>query len=175
MKIKILFIALILSTVIAFSQTSPADKLFEKYADKDGITTVSISKYMFSLFANKNTENNDNFQKVINGLESIRILTVDDSILNLTINFYKEIIDEFPKDKYKELMSVKGKNQDLKMLIRENNGTITEFLMIGGGKNNMLICITGKINLASLAELSKNMNIEGLDNLEKLNTSPKKK
>jgi len=173
-KISLIIASLILS-YNSYSQNSPADKLFEKYADKDGITTVSISKYMFSLFANKNNESNNNFQKVINGLESIRILTVDDSALNTTINFYKEIINELPKNQYKELMSVKEKNQDLKMLIRENKGDITEFLMIGGGKDNMLICITGKINLASLAELSKNMNIEGLDKLDKLETTPKKK
>jgi hypothetical protein len=161
--------------VNSFSQNSPVDKLFEKYANKDGFTTVTISKYMFSLFAKKNADTKDNFGKVINGLESIRILTVEDSILNLTINFYKEIIKELPFDQYKELMSVKTKDQDMKMLINEKDGRITEFLMIVGGGENVLIYITGNINLASLAELSKDMNIQGLDKLDNINNSQKKK
>jgi hypothetical protein len=175
MKTISLIIASLIFSLNSFSQNSPVDKLFEKYANKDGFTTVNISKYMFGLFAKKNTDPRDDFGKVINGLESIRILTVEDSVLNSTINFYKEIIKELPLDQYKELMSVKEKDQDLKMLINEKHGRITEFLMIVGGKDNVLIYITGNINLASLAEISKNMNIQGLDKLDNINTAPKKK
>ena len=119
MKIKLIIIASIIYSVNTFSQNSPVDKLFEKYANKDGFTTISISKYMFSLFAKKNVETKDNFGKVTNGLESIQILTVDDSVLNSTINFYKEIAKELPLEQYKELMSVKEKDQDLKQSLQD--------------------------------------------------------
>lgn len=172
-KISLIIASLIIS-FNSFSQNSPVEKLFENYANKDGFTTITISNYMFSLFAKKNTDK-DHLGKVTNGLESLRILTVDDSVLNSTINFYKEIIKELPLDHYKELMSVKDKDQDMKMLINEKDGRIKEFLMIVGGKNNnVLIYIKGDIDLASLAEISKEMNIQGLDNLDKLNSSPKK-
>lgn len=45
---------------------------------------------------------------------------------------------------------------------------ITEFLMIGGGKDNVLICITGNIDLKSISKLSKAMDIEGMENIEKV-------
>ncbi len=176
MKKISLIIATLFFAFSSFSQNSPVEKLFEKYANKDGFTTITISKYMFGLFAKKNTDNKDNFGKATNGLESLRILTVDDSILNTKINFYKEITREFPLDQYKELMSVKEKDQDMKMLINEKDGRIKEFLMIvGGKKSNVLIYIKGDIDLASLAEISKEMNVQGLDNLDKLESMPKKK
>ena len=54
------------------------------------------------------------------------------------------------------------------MLIRKKGDVITEFLMIGGGKDNVLIYITGNINLKSISKLSKAMDIEGMENIDKV-------
>jgi hypothetical protein len=67
------------------------------------------------------------------------------------------------------MMSIKEKNKDVKMLIREEKGKILEFLMIGGGESNFVICIQGNIDLASIKKLSKSMDIEGLENADKIN------
>jgi hypothetical protein len=168
--IKLVLISMI--CISARAQKSPVDAIFEKYGNKEGFTTVIISKYMFSLFANMDV-NQDDFMKTIAGLESIKILTVEDSVLNTKINFYKEIINEIPLEEYKELMVVKKKGQDLKMLIREKNGQINEFLLIGGGNDNVLISIVGKLNLESIARLSKEMNIQGMDQVGKLDSKNK--
>jgi len=158
--------------LIAFSslaQNSPADAIFNKYSDLEGFTTIRISKYMFSLFANDEAKKDkDDFAKAMSGIESIRILSVSDSVLNTKINLYKELIKDFPLNKYKEMMSIKEKNKDVKMLIREEKGKILEFLMIGGGESNFVICISGNIDLASIKKLSKSMDIEGLENADKL-------
>jgi hypothetical protein len=168
--IKLVLISMI--CLSARAQKSPVDAIFEKYANKEGFTTVMISKYMFRLFANMDV-NQDDFMKTIAGLESIKILTVEDSVLNSKINFYKEIINEIPLEEYKELMVVKKKGQDLKMLVREKNGQISEFLLIGGGNDNVLISIVGKLNLESISKLSKEMNIQGMDQVGKLDSRNK--
>lgn len=170
--IRILLFSLI--AISAYAQKSPVDAIFDKYAEKEGFTTVIISKYMFSLFANSDSKNNkDDFSKIISGLESIKILSVEDSMLNTRINLYKDLMKDIPLDKYKQLMIVKEKNQDIRMMIREGNGKILEFLMIGGGVDNFVISITGSIYLESIAKLSKAMNIEGLENVDKLKTEDK--
>ncbi len=160
----------------AYAQKSPIDAIFDKYSEKDGFTTVYISKGMFSLFANHEPENNqDDFSKIISGLESIRILSVEDSVLNTKINLYKELIKDLPLDKYEQLMVVKEKNQDTRMMVRKDNGKFLEFLMIGGGEDNYLISITGNIDLNSIAKLSKAMNIKELENVDKLNSNTQEK
>jgi len=168
---KILFILiLITSSIIANAQNSAVDQLFAKYADKDGFTTVSISKAMFSLFASEK-ESKDEFNKAVRGLESIRILAPDSAVQAMykgKLNFYNEITRSLPVAQYEELMSVKEKDQVFKMLIRRKGNIISEFLMIGGGNDNVLICITGNIDLKSISKLSKSMDIEGMEELDKL-------
>jgi hypothetical protein len=162
--------------VSAYAQKSPVDVIFDKYAEKDGFTTVYISKQMFSLFAsNESNDNKDDFARIISGLESIRILTVEDSVLNTKLNLYKELTKDLPIDQYEQLMVVKEKKQNIKMMVRKSKGKILEFLMIGGGEDNFLISITGNIDLKSVAKLSNAMNIKELENVDKLNsnTTPK--
>ena len=170
--IKILLFSLL--AISAYAQKSPVDAIFDKYAEREGFTTVIISKYMFSLFANSESKNNkDEFSQIISGLESIKILSVEDSLLNTRINLYKEFINDIPLDKYNQLMVVKEKSQDIRMMVRESNGKILEFLMIGGGLDNFVISINGNIDLESIAKLSKAMNIKELENVDKLKTDKK--
>lgn len=169
---KIIFIALVLFSFTANAQNSAVDNLFDKYSDRDGFTTVSISKGMFSLFASEN-ESKDEFNRAVKGLESIQILSPDSTIAKGSLNFYKEIIKNLPITQYEELMSVKEKDQVFKMLIRKKGSIISEFLMIGGGNTNILICITGNINLKSISKLSKSMNIEGMENIDKVDKTTK--
>lgn len=170
MKRLIIPILLIAFSFAANAQNSAVDQLFARYADKDGFTTVSIYKAMFSLFASEQ-ESKDEFNKAVRGLESIRILAPDSAIqaqMKVKLNFYNEISKSLPLSQYEELMSVKEKNQVFKMLIRKKGNIITEFLMIGGGNDNVLICITGNIDLKSISKLSKAMDIEGMENIEKV-------
>ena len=167
MKKLIVSITLILVSFMVSAQNSAVDQLFAKYADKDGFTAVSISKGMFNLFAGEN-ESKDEFSKAVKGLESIRILTPDETLQKGNLNFYKEISKNLPMAQYEELMSVKEKDQVFKMLIRKKGNVITEFIMIGGGKDNVLICITGINNLKSISKLSKAMDIEGMENIDKI-------
>jgi hypothetical protein len=170
---KLIIIALAFFSINVNAQNSAVDKLFDKYADRDGFTTVSISKGMFNLFASEN-ESKDEFNMAVKGLESIRILSPDSTIAKGSLNFYKEIIKSLPIEQYEELMSVKEKDQVFKMLIRKKGNIITEFLMIGGGNTNILICITGNINLKSISKLSKSMNIEGMENIDKVDKNQKR-
>lgn len=175
MKIKILAICLLFISGLSYSQ-SPVDKLFDKYAGKDGFTTVYITQYMFEMFKNVNTSDKE-FDDLVKNLKSIRILSVEDKkAIPANTNFFKEIMKDLPLDQYKELMVVKEKDQEVKFLIKENQGRISELLLVSGGKDNALICIQGNIDMKSLAKLSKNLNINGMKPLEKMdkNNSTKK-
>jgi hypothetical protein len=174
MKTQLLKIAIFLfslSPSLLLAQ-SPADKLFDKYAGEDGFTSVYITKHMFNLFANVETEDDkDEFVKLVKNLECIKILSLekDSTQTKPKVNFYDEIMVKFPKDQYEELMVVKKKDQDIKFLIRKEGEKIKEFLMvIGGLENNALISIQGDIDLASISKLSKSLDIDGMENLEEI-------
>jgi hypothetical protein len=165
------FITLIILPVWLSAQVSPVDRLFEKYSGQEGYTSVYISKYMFSLFSNIENENeneNKELENILGKLTGIRILASEEA-MEPGVNFFTEIMKDLPVTEYQELMVVKEKDQDFKFLIREKDGIISELLMIAGGKsNNALISIQGNIDLNTISKLSKSMNIEGLDGLEKI-------
>lgn len=167
MKYLITILATTVFTINGWGQASPIDKLFDRFSEKEGFTTVYITQYMFSMFKDVQTDDKD-FDNLVKSLKSIRILAVDNEKPPKGVNFYTEIMKDLPVKDYKELMVIKEKGQDVKFLVKDNNGKISELLLIAGGKDNALICIQGNIDLKSIAKLSKAMKIQGMDQLGKV-------
>ena len=165
MKTTLFIIALILFPVSAIPQENPVDKIFEKYSGMDGFTSVYISRHMFGLFSSIENKDKD-MEDILGKLTGIRILT---SKKSPGVNFFAEILKDLPAGEYQELMVIKEKGQDFKFLIRDNDGQISELLMVAGGdSNNALISIRGNIDLNTISKLSRSMKIDGLDALEKI-------
>ncbi|MGB0425021.1 MAG: DUF4252 domain-containing protein, partial [Flavobacteriales bacterium] len=81
---------------------------------------------------------------------------------------YKSAIKKI-KGSYEVLMTVDDNDEDMTFFIKENNGIITELLMIVGGNDNfMIMSIVGDIDLNQIAKLSRTLDIEGMENLENL-------
>ena len=160
--------------LLVFSQHSSVNKLFDKYAEKEGFTTVYISKNLFKMVGEMNLDDPD-VDELVDKLETIKILASDSEFINESnLNFYKEIMDELPIEEYDELLVVKEKDQDVKFLSKEKNGIITELLLVVGGKdNNALICITGNIDLKHISKLASSMEGTGMEYLEKLEEEEK--
>ncbi len=168
MKKLILFLIVILPVSPIQAQTSPVDELFEKYSEKDGFTTVYISSKMFSLFAGKAVPEDD-IRNIISRLKSIRILTVEDSTLNLNLNFYRELSKKLDLSAYEELMAVKEGSDMTKFLIRQKGDIITELLVITGGPgDNTLISIKGDLDMKTISQISRSAGLEDLEKLESL-------
>ncbi len=168
MKKLILSITAICLTLINQAQTNPIDEMFNKYSEKQGFTVVSISGKMFSMFANNDKENKE-AGDVISRLKSIRILSVEDSLLNKNLNFYTELSKKIDFSVYEELMVVKEGPDITKFLIRQNGKMISELLVITGGPGgNSLISIKGDLNLKNISDLSKDIGIQELKSLDKM-------
>lgn len=175
MKKLILFSTAICIVTFLQAQTNPIDELFDKYSEKEGFTSVYISSKLLGLFAGKDTENSDG-NDIIRRLKSIRILTVEDSLLNMSINFYKELSKKLDLSVYEELMVVKEGSDVTKFLIQQKGDVISELLVIAGGPgDNTLISIKGDLDLKMISDLSKNTGIDQLKDLEKLEENPPQK
>ncbi len=173
MKKIILLGTLLCMVTLLNAQSNLIDDFFDRHAEKDGYTTVIISSKLLSLFTPKeeNKEGND----VIRRLTSIKILSVEDSILNQKVNFYKELSAKTDFQGYDELMVVKEGQSVTKFLVRQKGDRISELLVISGGPgNNTLISIKGDLDLKSLSELSKDTGMDELKELDKINKNPPK-
>ena len=117
MKKLILFCTALCMVTLLNAQSNAIDEFFDKYSEKEGFTTVTISSKLLSLFAGKkaNSEGSD----IINKLTSIRILYVEDSLLNQSVNFYKELTKKLDISSYEELMAVKEGSDVTKFLVKQ--------------------------------------------------------
>ena len=168
MKKLFLSLSVFCLALILNAQTGPIEDMFNKYSEKDGFTVVTISSRMFSMFADQDGGNKDS-DDIIRRLKSIRILSVEDSLLNQNLNFYSELSRKLDMSVYEELMVVKEGKDITKFLIRQTGNMISELLVITGGPGgNSLISIKGDLNLKNISDLSKNSGIQELKNLERI-------
>ncbi|MBG0860879.1 MAG: DUF4252 domain-containing protein [Bacteroidales bacterium] len=166
-KLIILCTALCIFSVTQ-AQKSAIDDMFDKYSEREGFTSISISSKLLSLFAPRDGKREDG-SDIITRLKSIRILSVEDSTLNLNLNFYKELTNKLNLSVYEELMEVREGGDVTRFLIRQSGDTISELLVITGGpNNNALIFIKGDLDLKALSELSRSTGIEELKSLEEI-------
>lgn len=167
-----LFVITLFLTVTLANAQSPADALFDKYSGKEGFTTVYITPGMFELFAEMDTpEDDSSFVKIAKTLKSIKILSLENDSIRKSegIDFFDEIMNDFPESVYEELMVVRDEDQRVNFYVRRNGNKIAELLMVvGGNDDNALISIQGNIDLKSVAKLSRTMNIHGMENLKKM-------
>jgi len=149
---------------ILIAQNPAVDKLFNKYQGKEGFTTVLINKNVFKLISDSdNAEHGMN--KTLENITGIKIIAQEEEEVTGELNFYDELSKSMDFDKYEELVTVKEKDQDVRIMARANNNRIAELLVIVGGKENVLVWVEGNFTFEELSELSE---IDGLEQLELL-------
>lgn len=161
MKKLVLIVVLLIPLWVMAQDNSPIDKLFNKYANKEGFTTVNISGKLLSL-ANSFADKKDDEIEILNKISGIRVLSVEDSIMNQKLNFYKELDADgfFRNNKYEVLMEVTDKDEVVRFYGRSgSNGKLSELLLVVGGSSNTLISIRGIINPEDIGKLTGSLNM----------------
>jgi len=159
---KLLVILAIVLPMAVLAQKSPVDKLFDKYANQKGFTTVNISGKLLG-FASQIETGDEELGDMLSSLNGIRVLTVEDDDLNKTLDFYKELeADGFFKDNdFEVLMEVTEDDEVVRFLAKDaGNGKISNLLLIVGGDDNALISISGIIDPANIGKITKAVNVD---------------
>ena len=160
MKKLALSLLVVLVPIFAIGQNTAVDKLFEKYGGKDGFTTVTINKGLFKMVAQLDEDDED--LQVLSGMESIKILAVDNEEVANGVNFYKEVRSQLKDAKYEELMTVDSDDANVVFLANQDGDVIKELILLVGSDDdeNALIYIKGKIKLKDVSKIAKSMGIE---------------
>ncbi len=160
MKKFIAILAVVLPLAV-LAQKSPVDKLFEKYANQKGFTTVNISGKLLGFASNIDT-GDENVSEMLANLTGVRILSVEDHELNKSLDFYAELEKDgfFKNNDYEVLMEVTEDNEIVRFLGRDAGGNrFSELLLIVGGDDNALISIRGLIDPENIGKLTKSLDL----------------
>ena len=159
MKYKnICLILFLCCTSLCFAQ----DRLFEKYADMDNVTSVFISKKMFEMMPNIESGGLDlmNLKGKINNLQ---ILTSEK----------REIRDQMRKEfsgligkSHEELMRVKDNNTKATFYIEQKGDQINEMIMLADTESEyVIIRLTGKFTLQDIQNVANSFSKENEKNI----------
>jgi hypothetical protein len=162
MKKLLVTLVLLIPLWVMAQDNSPIDKLFNKYANREGFTTVNISGKLLS-FASKFDESKSKETALLEKLSGIRILSVEDKDLNKGLNFYKELEADgfFKNNNYEVLMEVTEKDEIVRFYGRAGEkGKLSELLMVVGGNDNTLISIRGVIDPDDIGKITGSLNLD---------------
>ncbi|MDH5366960.1 MAG: DUF4252 domain-containing protein [Cyclobacteriaceae bacterium] len=163
---------ILLITSLSFGVNAQSDivtAFFNKYADNEDFTEISVSSRMFGLFTDMEVENEEDQEVLdaISKLTGLKMLVKDNAPDGMDL--YKELMTKIPKDGFDELMSLRENGKLMKFMIKEKNGKINELVLVSGGDSDFFVIrLLGEIDLKQVSKLSKKMDIQGLDKLENL-------
>ena len=162
MKRILITLILLIPLLVWAQEGTPIDKLFNKYANKDGFTTVNISGKLLS-FASKLDDSKSKETEMLGKLSGIRILSVENKDLNKGLNFYKELEADgfFKNHNYEVLMEVTEKDEVVRFYGRSGEkGKLSELLLVIGGDDNTLISIRGVIDPDDIGKITGSLNMD---------------
>lgn len=170
-------IIILITACIGFSANAQNDvvtKLFNDYYDDENFTKISVSSKMFELFTNIEADDEDEeaILEAVSKLKGLKVIAAD-SVGN-SKKLYSSAVKKVSGNGYEELMEVKDAKENMKFMIKEKDGLITELVMIvGGNKSFIIMSLYGEIDLKKISKLSKSMNIKGMEHLKHLDDDNK--
>ena len=170
-------LAIILMLPMAMlGQTHSIDKLYEKYAGKEGFTSINISSEMFRLAASfgagSDPAKKDEINEIVGQIKGMKILIYNQAKEGIDKEaLKKEIRQSLQGRDFSELMSISEQNSNVRFLTRTGTDSkIHELVMIAeDGKEVVVMSFTGLIDLETIGKISRTMNMQGMDKLDKLN------
>lgn len=183
----LLLAVLFVAPAIAQNTNDLFNQLTDKYADTEGFSANLLTADMFDLYIKK--RNIEETSPVFDALKKLdRIMVVSQSkfftstaptIAGVETKTEKDeihtaMIEHYKKSGYTLFKTEKRMGEDVKVYIRKNQEKIESLALVT--HSNMatnLVELQGAIDLKTVAELNKTLNLKGLENLSKIdNNSP---
>jgi hypothetical protein len=158
MKRVVLFILVVAFPAFMMAQNSAVDKLFAKYSGKQGVTTVNISPELFQMVNAMGIEELEDQNLPLDKIASVKILTIEDEEGWEDVNFYNEIKKDLDVSDFAEVLTVDDGGEIVRMWMKADKAVISEFLLIIGGDDNVLIYITGDFNMKDMEGLAESFD-----------------
>jgi hypothetical protein len=168
-----MILALVGLAYITSAQTA-IDDLYKRYAGKEGFTSINISPAMFSMLSGLDMEDSSESareaQDVMEQLSGLKMLVYEPEEGQTNEAFLDEIRELSRTEGYTELMSVDSEDEIVKFLAKTgDDGKIAEMLMIVlDNEEAVVMSMTGHLDMKSISQISKSLEIDGLENLEDL-------
>lgn len=153
-----------------FDQTV-IDDMFKKYEDKPGVTSVNISKAMFKLLKNMNTDDSEinSVKPFLNDAQSMRVLVMErpqkdskdfEDTIKMFDNMQTDISNSIKILDYEELMSVNNDGTKVKLLTKNTDQDMVEnlIILVTQADQNVVMALMGNIPMDTVNDFVNQNN-----------------
>lgn len=158
------------------AQNDAITRFFDKYYEDERFTVVYVSPKMFQLVSKIETDDEEwnKVREIVKDLGGLRVLVADS--IEDGLSFYKDALGKVPANEYEELLTVRDGKEHVRIWVKDKGNIIEELLLLVGAPDEfVLLSFTGKIDLDKISELSKTLDIDGAEHLEKVKSKTAKK
>lgn len=167
-KLLIIFALAFSHFFTVFGQEDKFDKLFEKYQQVEGVTSIKIAKPMFGMLSSLNIDDSqlDQIKPLLSKINGLKILITEspENINSATRNKVQSTLSQINKDisaylnriNYNEVMSVNSNGSKIKFLSSEaENGILDDVLLSidSGNGGSVLVKLDGKLSMDDLNKI----------------------
>lgn len=140
---KRIYLTAIALTLCVLSGMAQINEFFNKYADSDNVTSVTISKAMLNMMPENMNSGDINIGKIATKIDNIRILTCEKPQIIATL---KKDIAKISTKGYDELLKVNDKGERTVIYMTTGSTGVNSYIIINEEKNEFnAILITGRI------------------------------
>jgi hypothetical protein len=153
----ILLTALLLTFAVS-AQNNEIDALFNRYSSVDGATHINLSGALIDLFLKSSDD-----KKMTDAARKITHIQVLTFGSEHQTDFFQSVTGSLSNSKYTELMRIHDAGDHFVVLADMDDNSVSELILVGGGKENVLIRLRGTISLDDVNDFSgsSSMNILG--------------
>jgi hypothetical protein len=151
----------------AQAQEDAVARLFDHHLQDQRFTSAYISPRMFEVMAEKvDVAMDEDVRKMIRTMKGMRVVQLNGQD---GTPFFKPANDKLQGAKYEELMSLREKGEQVRFYTLGGGARVKELVMVVAGPQRfLLLSMVGDIDLGTVAKLSKALNVQGADLLEKV-------
>lgn len=166
-KTGFFILMLLLGSSMIFAQNDAITSHFNDLVEDEDFSTVYVSPEMFKLVAKFSDDNSKNdIAEISKDIKTLRILSTEKT----PQKFYKKANKLLNSKNYDELMTIKDKGQNIRFVTQTKGDIIQELvLIIGSEKDFTMVDFTGIIDLDKISQLAGKLNINGSNELGRLN------
>lgn len=179
-KISLLIVLFLLSTNI-FGQTEELNKLFDKYQDTEGVTSIKIAKPMFKLLNNLKIDNEElgKIQPLLAKVNGLKMLILEKEGTSKNPNtsdgkIEKEITNSLKNLKYEELITVNNRDAKIKFMTQDITANVMDNLILNimSEDSSVLMMLDGKISMDDVSKMmEETQNVTSINPTKTINSS----
>lgn len=161
-KIFIIFALAFTHFFTLYGQSDKFDRLFEKYQEVEGVTSIKIAKPMFGMLSSLNIDDSqlDQIKPLLSKINGLKILITENpekintkegiKVQTHLSELNKDVASYLKNLNYSEIMSVNNSGAKIKFLSSEaKDGMLDDLLLSidGGTGENILVMLDGKLSM----------------------------